>query len=391
MALPKKMLAAAGASSLLLAACGGSTSEPGLSSYAVLGKKIFNDKNLSASGAQACSTCHNPNGAHAQINDLAVQLGGANLDQQGFRAPPSLNYLEHAPAFAFDAGNNPAGGFDRDGRAATLADQPALPLLASFEMANGSKAEVIARLQTSSYADDFRAVFGAGILNDPDKAFADLSFALQQYQIEDAGFHPYNSKYDLYLAAKVTLSAAESHGLALFNDPQKGNCSACHPSAPGAYGAPSAFTNYRYAAIGVPRNAAIPANDTATYFDLGACGPFRTDLSNRPDLCGAFKVPSLRNVATRKVFFHNGRFNDLTTAVTFLVQRDTNPASWYPTDAAGSVQIFDDLPVRARANVDSIDAPFNRKLGGAPALSAAEIADLVQFLGTLTDGYGGAP
>ena len=138
MALPKKMLAAAGASSLLLAACGGSTSEPGLSSYAVLGKKIFNDMNLSASGAQACSTCHNPNGAHAQINDLAVQLGGANLNQQGFRAPPSLNYLEHAPAFAFDAGNDPIGGFDRDGRAATLADQPALPLLASFEMANGS-------------------------------------------------------------------------------------------------------------------------------------------------------------------------------------------------------------------------------------------------------------
>ena len=386
-----KMLAAAAASALLLAACGGGTSEPGLSSYAVLGEKIFNDKNLSASGAQACSTCHNPNGAHAQINDLAVQLGGANLDQHGFRAPPSLNYLDHAPAFAFDAGNNPVGGFDRDGRAATLSDQPALPLLASFEMANGSKAEVIGRLQTSSYADDFRAVFGAGILNDPEKAFADLSFALQQYQIEDASFHPYNSKYDLYLAGKVTLTAAESHGLALFNDSQKGNCSVCHPSALGAYGGAPAFTNYRYAAIGVPRNAAIPANSVATYFDLGACGPFRTDLSDRPDLCGAFKVPSLRNVATRKVFFHNGRFNDLTTAVTFLVRRDTNPSDWYPSDAAGNVQVFDDLPSGARANVDTADTPFNRQRGGTPALSSTEIADLVQFLGTLTDGYGSAP
>lgn len=393
MRLQKNVLAAAAASTLMLAACGGggNGNAPVLSRYAALGEKIFNDKNLSASGAQACSTCHNPNAAHAQINDLPVQLGGANLDRHGFRAPPSLNYLDHAPAFYFDAAFDPVGGFDLDGRAATLADQPALPLLASFEMANGSKAEVVARLQTSIYADEFRAVFGAGILGDPEKAFADLSFALQQYQIEDAGFHPYNSKYDLYLAGKATLTHAELHGLALFNDPQKGNCSACHPSVSGANGNPPTFTNYRYAAIGVPRNAAIPANNTATYFDLGACGPYRTDLSKRLDLCGAFKVPSLRNVATRKVFFHNGRFNDLTTAVTFLVQRDTNPASWYPGDAAGSVQAFDDLPAGARINVDVADAPFNRQRGGTPALSASEIADLVQFLGTLTDGYSVAP
>ena len=46
-----------------------------------------------------------------------------------------------------------------------------------------------------------------------------------------------------------------------------------------------------------PRNAELTQNDDASYYDLGLCA--RTDLPNRPDLCGAFKVPSLRNVAIR--------------------------------------------------------------------------------------------
>src|SRR5664279_5759233 len=58
-----------------------------------LGEKIFANTSLSASGAMACATCHDPLYAHAQGNDLAVQLGGANLDVPGFRAVPSLQYI----------------------------------------------------------------------------------------------------------------------------------------------------------------------------------------------------------------------------------------------------------------------------------------------------------
>jgi cytochrome c peroxidase len=384
-------LAAAAASvALCLAGCGGdggSSSSSGLGPAAALGEKIFNDVSLSASGAQACSTCHNSNNAHAQVNDLAVQLGGVNLDQHGFRAVPSLNYLGGTPNASIDAQDKPVGGFDLDGRAATLLDQPILPLTASFEMANGDTATLIARLSKATYAAQFQQVFGAAIFNDPNAAFAGVSYALQQYQLEDPSFHPYSSKYDLYLAGKVQLSAAEANGLALFNDPAKGNCSACHTSSAAIDGSAPVFTNHGYAAIGVPRNAAIPANAAAAYFDLGVCGPYRIDLAARQDLCGAFKVPSLRNVATRKVFFHNGRFSDLTTAVTFLIERDTNPDLWYPA-IAGTVQKFDDLPVQNRGNVDTVDMPFSRQFGMAPALSPAEIADLVQFLNTLTDGYG---
>jgi cytochrome c peroxidase len=50
---------------------------------------------------------------------------------------------------------------------------------------------------------------------------------------------------------------------------------------------------------------------------MGLCGPDRSDLSDRTDLCGAFKVPTLRNVATRKVFFHNGQFKTLRDALRF--------------------------------------------------------------------------
>lgn len=46
--------------------------------------------------------------------------------------------------------------------------------------------------------------------------------------------------------------------------------------------------------------------------------------------CGMFKTPTLRNVATRKVFFHNGRFKSLRDVIGFYNTRDTNPELWYP-------------------------------------------------------------
>jgi cytochrome c peroxidase len=137
----------------------------------------------------------------------------------------------------------------------------------------------------------------------------------------------------------------------------------------------------------VPRNTAIPANTDPSYFDLGLCGPARVDLSNRTDLCGAFKVPTLRNVATRKVFFHNGAFHTLTEAVRFYVRRDTHPEEFYPVGVDDAVQKFNDLPLAYQRNVNTAEVPYNRRLGMTPALSDDEITDLVSFLETLTDGY----
>ncbi|MFL6718083.1 MAG: cytochrome-c peroxidase [Burkholderiaceae bacterium] len=356
-----------------------------LSQAALLGQKIFSDASLSASGRQSCASCHDPASAHAAPNDLSVQMGGPSLATQGFRAVPSLRYLNSTPAFFFADDGTSTGGFNHDGRARTLAEQAQRPFLAPHEMANASKADVVDKVRRAAYAEELRAAFGAAILDDADAAFDRIAFALQQFQKEDPAFHPFSSKYDRFLAGKAPLSDAELRGLALFNNPAKGNCAACHPSAKSADGASPLFTDFSYDNLGVPRNAAIAATADPAYFDMGLCGPDRTDLTARRDLCGAFKVPTLRNVATRKTFFHNGAFTTLRDVLRFYVRRDTNPEEWYPLAADGTADKFNDLPAALRGNVNTTEAPYNRKPGMAPALSDAEIEDLLQFLGTLND------
>ena len=380
---------------LALAGCGGgggnAAAQAGvpaasaLSAQAVLGQKIFADVSLSASGRQSCASCHDPDRGHAPANALAVQLGGALSDQSGRRNAPSINYLSFNTAFVLDAAGTPSGGFFWDGRAASLKDQAGGPLLSAFEMANSSKAEVVAKLSRTTYAEEFRQVFGADIFSRPDDAFDRLTLALQRYQQEDSDFRPFSSKYDEFLRGRSTLSAQETRGLAWFNSPAKGNCIACHPSGKSADGGFPLFTDFSYDNLGVPRNPAIARNADPAYFDLGLCE--RPELASRSDLCGAFKVPSLRNVALRQAFFHNGRFGTLKEAVTFYVQRDTQPEKWYPLNADGTVAKFDDLPARYRTNVNTTEAPYNRRAGDAPALSDAEVDDVVAFLKTLSDGY----
>jgi cytochrome c peroxidase len=206
--------------------------------------------------------------------------------------------------------------------------------------------------------------------------------------VEDYSFHPFSSKYDLFASNKVggTLTDAERRGLAVFVDPKKGNCVACHYSGPGWQGSVAMFTDYSYSAIGVPRNREIPANRDPYYYDLGVCSRPDHPLPANRQYCGMFKTPTLRNVATRTVFFHNGQIRSLKDAIRFYNTRDTNPERWYPT-AHGIVQKFDDLPPRYRNNVDK-QAPLDgRTRGSGPPMSEHEMDDLEAFLNTLTDDY----
>jgi cytochrome c peroxidase len=350
-----------------------------------LGEAIFHDVSLSANGLMSCASCHDPRQAFS--GSVAVPLGGPGLDQAGRRNAPSLMYLAEIPAFSFAADGTPTGGFNRDGRANSLAEQAVRPFLTSFEMANASAGDVVGRLSRASYAADFRTLFGEQIFTDVDQAFLDARLALQAYQTQAQEFAPFSSKYDAFLDGHAQLADTELRGLALFNDPLKGNCAACHPSGRRADGQHPLFTDFTYDTLGVPRNAAILANSDPTYFDLGLCGPMRTDLANRQDLCGAFRVPSLRNVALTAPYFHNGRFQTLREVVGFYVRRDTNPEEWYPVGADGLPHKFDDLPAALAGNVNTTEVPYNRHEGDAPALSATEIDDVVAFLQTLTDGY----
>ena len=351
-----------------------------------LGELIFHDVSLSASGKQSCASCHSPDHAHAAPNALAVQFGGPNLDQPGTRAVPSIRYLAQTPVFGFDEEGTPSGGFNHDGSAETLAAQAERPLLAANEMANLTRAAVVEKLRRAAYAPAFRKVYGEKSLDDVETAFAKLSDALQRYQMEAAEFHPFDSKYDAYLAGNAVLTDAEQRGLKLFNDEKRGNCAACHPSAKSEDGRPPLFTDFTYDALGVARNQTIAANADPAHFDLGLCKSGRAGKAANPAECGKFKVPTLRNVATRQVFFHNGQVRSLREAVAFYVRRDTHPQEWYPT-ANGKVRKFDDLPAVHHKNVNIEEAPYDRKLGEKPALSEAEIDDLVAFLQTLNDGY----
>lgn len=360
----------------------------GLSAAARLGRRIFHDTSLSASGRMSCATCHDPARAFAGADDQPVPLGGAALATPGFRNAPSLMYSAFTPPFHFDEEGTPVGGFDRDGRAASFAAQARDPLLMPFEMGNASEADVVAKIRDGAYAEEFRAVFGAGAFDDDAQAFRNALAALEAFLREDRGtFAPFSSKYDLYLEGKVALTGQELRGLRLFEDPEKGNCAACHPSARREDGSPPLFTDFTYDNIGVPRNPAIAANADPSYHDLGLCGPLRTDLADRKDLCGAFKVPTLRNVALTAPYMHNGAFATLEEVVEFYVRRDTNPEEFYPRAADGTVRKFDDVPPELASSVNADEVPYDRAPGEAPALTPEEIEDVVAFLETLTDGY----
>ena len=302
----RKFVRALGGASVLCAAAA-LANEPTPQS---LGALIFNDASLSASGRMSCATCHDPAHAHAQANALAVQSGGANLDVPGFRAVPSLRYLDLRLPFFFDKEGTPTGGLNRGGSADDLIEQAKRPFLAPHEMANGDAAVLVEKLSRAAYSDQFRRVFGDGIFGDVETAFLAVLYSMSAFEIGAPQLHPFDSKFDLFLSGKAMLSPQELRGFALFNRPDKGNCAGCHLSTRQADGTPPLFTDYTYDNLGVPRNFDIPANADAAYFDFGLCDA-RDEFADRRDLCGQFKVPTLRNVATRRAFFHNGYFHTL--------------------------------------------------------------------------------
>jgi len=225
------------------------------------------------------------------------------------------------------------------------------------------------------------------IFSRPDDALQAVGSAVQQFELEDVRLRAFSSKFDAFLDGKTTLSAAEARGLAAFEDPLRGNCSSCHTSAKSGRGTHPLFTNFTYHALGVPRNAELVANADPAHADLGLCAREGGDLAARADLCGSFKVPSLRNVALRRALFHNGRFKTLADAVDFYAQRDTRPELFYPALPDGSVDRYDDLPPQFKANVSRGEAPYDRVPGGVPAISPAEADDIVAFLATLSDDW----
>ncbi len=346
---------------LVGAACSEEQPAPKATTKDQLGALLFDDPRLSEPAGQACSDCHAAAMAFADPEDDRTSVGIV-AGRFGVRNSQSAMYARFTPALHKDpATGRFVGGLFWDGRASTLEEQASLPLLNPLEMNNPDKATVVAKIR-AHYGREMRAVFGDDAMTDVDHAFHHVLEALATHQ-RSAQFSPFSSKYDRFLAGTTQLDERETRGLAVFEDPARGNCVSCHPSRPDADGRGPLFTNFAYENLGVPR-----FNDNPFYHlerTLNPLGEAHVDqgfgeTARDPQYKGMFRVPTLRNVARTTPYGHNGYFRRLDEMVAFH-----SP----------------DAPDAANAEV----TPTTRDRLGTARLGPRDVADLVAFLGTLTD------
>ncbi|MGA9525746.1 MAG: cytochrome c peroxidase [Myxococcaceae bacterium] len=345
----------------------GSSGEWNTSPEARLGEELFVDDTLSRPAGQSCASCHAPKDAFTDPDQRQPTSEGVIRGRFGARNTPTAAYAQFSPPFRYNADDEVfEGGQFLDGRASTLEDQAKAPFLNPLEMNNRSKAEVVAKVRRASYAWRFYQVYGPHAFDDVDAAYDNIARAIAEFE-RTPRFAPFTSRYDAHLAGRARLSPQEARGLALFNDPAKGNCAACHPSAMSADGTPPLFTDFTYDNIGIPRNRRNPFYDQEPRFnpdgrafvDLGLGGAL-----GDPNEYGKFKVGTLRNIAITGPYMHNGYFKSLKDVVHFYNTRDVEP---WPSPE-----------VTVNVNHDEL---------GNLGLTNDEEDAIVAFLQTLTDGW----
>ena len=153
---------------------------------------------------------------------------------------------------------------------------------------------------------------------------------------------PASSKYDAYVRGQATLTEQEVRGLEVFKDRRRGACSGLPPPG-GDLDQPGGVDVHR---LRLRRGRAARATArcrriaTPPSFDLGLCERkgAKTPASDEK-WCSNFRTPSLRNVAVRESFGHNGVYKTLREVVAFYAQRAVAPGRIYPPG-----QTFDDVP-----------------------------------------------
>ena len=335
----------------------GAAIEP--ASLASLGEKLFNDTNLSSPAGQSCASCHSPSVGFDDPDSGDATSLGADGFSIGNRNAPTASYAAHIPNSQIVIRPRPGGGTIPvliggqflDGRADSLEEQAKGPFLNPAEMANNSKVDVIATIRQATYADDFDALFGAGVLDDVEAAYDHVADAIAAFE-RSAQFSPFTSKFDRVANNNAVFTQAEARGQNLFNG--KAMCNRCH-NTPG--GGEQVFSDFEFRNIGVPTNPGLIAA-LGPFVDNGL-GEITADVRDN----GKFRTPNLRNIAITAPYMHNGVFSSLAEVVNFYNSRDSG---------------FPDRP-EVNANI----ANFGNI--GELNLSGAEIADLLAFLETLTD------
>jgi cytochrome c peroxidase len=333
---------------------------------------VFNEPALSHPAGQACADCHQPYRAFSDPETDSTTSQGVVDGRFGSRNAPSAMYARYVPSLTKDATGAYHGGLFWDGRGGSLEQQAGFPLLNPAEMANPDHATVAKSIRAVPYAKEFHALYGAGSLDNDDAAFTHVADAIAAYERSPV-FAPFSSKYDRYLAKTETLTAEESRGLAIFEDPARGNCASCHPSRPSADGTPPLFTDFSYANLGIPHYR------NSKYYDQNPAGADFIDhglmqTTNDAAQDGKFRTPTLRNIATTGPYGHNGYFDNLPYMLDFIATRDRAPIDttlkpWKPPEVATTL---------------------DHRVGNLP-LTQQDLDDLAAFLGTLSDQLPHAP
>jgi cytochrome c peroxidase len=233
---------------------------------AALGRVLFYDRRLSANDAVSCASCHQQSTGFSDPERLSRGFAGGETDRHSMSLANARFYRR--------------GRFFWDERAATLEAQVLQPIQDPVEM-GVSLADLVLKLQaTSFYAPLFNAAFGS-----PDITSERVAHALAQFTRSLVSFtSPFDSAFAGAAQPDLARLAPEAaQGARLFADPAVG-CARCHGTH--AQIAGDAF------------NTGLDATIT----DAGADN-------------GRFKAPSLRNVAVRGRFMHDGRFTTLLEVV----------------------------------------------------------------------------
>jgi cytochrome c peroxidase len=236
-----------------------------------LGAALFSDPMLSADRTTSCASCHDPNRAFTDGRRVAVGVFG----RTGARATPALLNRGYGSAFFWD------------GRATTLEAQVLEPIQNPNELGT-SVDQVIARLMDSPH---YVAAFANAFGDTPRRE--NLSRALASFvRSIRAGGTP----VDRFVNGEHhALTDQERHGLRIFRG--KANCTACHIGP--------AFSDERFHNTGVAWRTGAPADE----------GRFR--VTARAADRGAFKTPTLREIARTAPYMHDGAFDTLAEVITF--------------------------------------------------------------------------
>jgi cytochrome c peroxidase len=243
-----------------------------------LGRRLYYDPALSIDHTVSCATCHAPNMGFT--DNKPVSNGVAN--KTGTRSSPTVINSAYSTLQFWD------------GRAPSLEKQAEGPMANPVEMAH-SLPGVVERLQKdASYRNDFKQAWGTGQITIDMVTKSIASFERTVL----SGDSPFDRFY--YGGDKKALSASAQRGLKVFMNQKRGNCAVCH-TIEKKY---ALFTDNKFHNIGVG------ADTRGAFADTGR----QSQTKNDADM-GAFKTPTLRNVAQTAPYMHDGSMPDLKAVI----------------------------------------------------------------------------